>query len=121
MRLFLIAAVCLAAGFGAGWGVFEEPRGPASAPLSQFTQPELERVMATIPRARDVQCREDHGPFYECTVYTAANAGWVYDVVVRPNGRCYDAKFADMDEEEELGWENTIQRDSDLPRTYTGW
>jgi hypothetical protein len=88
----LLAVLCLAVGFGAGWAVFKKPwQSNTATDYSSVTSIEDNSAKAVKHGVLDVSCQEDHGPFYTCTACTDRNAGRGYDVTVRPSGRCLTA------------------------------
>jgi hypothetical protein len=128
MRVVLVAPLCLAIGFGAGWAVFEQPWTSEE----QFNEASMERVMnKSVRGAKDVDCTPDHGPFYSCVVYSSVNGGQVYTAEASRNGRCFMAKATPSSGEEDDPWAAVLeaqdedpyefQTDPDLPTTFAGW
>jgi hypothetical protein len=64
MRLILVAIVCLAVGFGAGWVVFEKLwQSNAGIDYTSITTIEDRSAQAIKHGVLEVSCQEDHGPF----------------------------------------------------------
>jgi hypothetical protein len=125
VRLLVVATVCLAIGFGAGWTVFARPWEADDEP-DRFTLESVEHRarIALGRRIRDVSCESAHGPFYSCRAYSAVNTGADYELTVAHSGRCLTATRDDPSTEDEL-LDNldpdAFERDPALPVQFRAW
>jgi hypothetical protein len=117
MRLIVVAVLCLALGFGAGYAVFEKPWQDGG----HLDKAWIENLtLHSNPRFKDSTCVHAHGPFYTCLLYSGQDSARYYGVTVTPDGHCFIAHATGLTAGMTVPSAGQVRTDQSLPTTLRG-